>query len=128
MNHRTPVSAFINRNPRPLMQTAMGQQAGDLAVVNARLVNVYTGEVLENQSVVVSGEWIAYVGDHTAGMIDGDTRVIDADGKVLIPGFIEGHTHLAWFYNIPEFIRYAAPGGNHHGDRGKSGTLSGLRH
>lgn len=111
MNQNTPVSAFINRDLQPLIRTAMGKQAGDLAVVNARLVNVYSGEVLDCQSVVVSGKWIVYVGQNTEGMIDADTHVIDAKGKTLIPGFIEGHTHLAWFYNIPEFIKYAAPGG-----------------
>jgi adenine deaminase len=37
--------------------------------------------------------------------------VVDAAGKTLIPGFIDGHTHLAWMYTAAEFVAYAAASG-----------------
>ena len=55
---------------RRVMDTALGAVKADLMVCNARLVNVYSGEIVDNQSVSVTGEWIAYVGDsagHTVG-------------------------------------------------------------
>ena len=42
---------------------------------------------------------------------DEGTQVIDAEGRVLLPGLIDGHTHIISRTNIEEFIRYVIPGG-----------------
>lgn len=111
MSSNRPISDLSARNSHELMQVALGHKAGELAMVNANLVNVYTGELLPDQSVVTSGKWIAYVGPHRKEMIGPGTKVIDAAGKVLMPGLIDGHTHLALFFSIAEFLKYAVPGG-----------------
>lgn len=90
---------------------ALGNTPGDLAIVNARLINVYTGEILDNQSVVTCGERIACVGTDVEYAIGDATTVIDAEGAVLIPGLIDGHAHLAWLFTAGEFLKYAALGG-----------------
>jgi adenine deaminase len=55
---------------------------------------------------------IAYVGpDQDAPRTD-KTHVIDADGMVLLPGLIDGHTHMACAKSgVEEFIKYVIPGG-----------------
>ena len=93
------------------MDVALGKKSADLAIVNARLVNVYTGEILEKQSVCTGGEKIAYVGPDAAHAIGNATTVIDAAGAALIPGLIDGHTHVAWLFTAGEFLKYAARGG-----------------
>jgi len=90
---------------------ALGKAPGDLAIVNTRLVNVYTGEILDNQSVVSCGERIACVGTDVGYAIGDATTVIDAGGATLIPGLIDGHTHVAWLFTAGEFLKYAAVGG-----------------
>ena len=94
-----------------LMHVALGKASADLVVADASLVNVYTGEIIDRCSVSTKGPWIAGVGEDLAHAIGPDTRVIDARGKTLIPGFIEGHTHLAWLYTIDAFLPYAMRGG-----------------
>ena len=96
---------------KKLIDVAMGRASADLAIVNARLVNVYTGEILDDQSVCTSGTRIACLGPDVSHAIDETTRVIDAEGATLIPGLIDGHTHLAWLFTAGEFINYAARGG-----------------
>jgi len=111
MNGFGPITAVTRRNSKPLIEVALGKAPADLVIINARLVNVYTAEILERYAVGVKGEWIAYVGETPEALIGPDTKVIDAAGKFLLPGLIEGHTHLAWLFGIDEFLKYAIPGG-----------------
>lgn len=74
-----------------LMQTALGAVKADLAITNGKIVNVYSGEIYEG-GVAVCGDTIAAVGD-IAYTIGDNTKVIDADGKYIVPGFIDGHIH-----------------------------------
>ena len=93
------------------MQVARGDAAADLALINATVLNVYTGETINNHSVCVCDKWIAYVGNDPNGCIGDQTKRIDVDGKILIPGFIDAHTHLAWLSTPYEFLKYAMRGG-----------------
>ena len=40
-----------------------------------------------------------------------DTEIIDAFGKTLIPGLIDGHTHLSWMFTPEKFLAHAMAGG-----------------
>ena len=106
-------SLFLNdtRDSKTLMQVALGQKKADLVVVNARLANVYTGELVNDCTISIKGKWIAYVGKDQQHTIGSKTEVIDARGKTVIPGLIDGHTHLAWLSTPGEFLKYAMKGG-----------------
>ncbi|WP_198957287.1 amidohydrolase [Mycobacterium lehmannii] len=47
------------------------------------------------QAVAVRGNTITHVGDEAGAMalVGPDTRVVDLQGRLLMPGFVEGHTH-----------------------------------
>ena len=94
-----------------LMNVAQGLQPADLAVVNARLLNVYTGEIQDNYSICTCGPWIAYVGENPGESIGPATKVVDAAGKTVIPGLIDGHAHLAWMATPDEFLKHIMVGG-----------------
>ncbi len=97
---------------KAVTEVTLGRAAADLAVVDAVLLNVYTGEMLAGTTVAVKGPWIAWVGTEPGARISPRTTVVDAGGAVLAPGFIDGHTHLAdMIYPPQEFVRYAVPGG-----------------
>ncbi len=101
----------MSRDANKLMDVALGNAPADLVVVNAMLLNVYTGELLKKQSVSVVDKRIAYVGEDAQDAIGSETIVVDAAGKTLIPGLIDGHTHLGWMCTIDEYLRYIIPGG-----------------
>ncbi len=94
-----------------LIDTALGKIKADMIIVNADLVNVYSGELLRGQSVAIKGDRIAYVGEKAEHTIGPDTKVIDAAGKVLVPGFIDTHAHLIALCPLDEFLKYAMRGG-----------------
>ena len=54
---------------------------------------MFTKEILDNVLVSIKGKWIAAVGNDLKHCIGEKTEVIDAKGKTIIPGLIDGHGH-----------------------------------
>ncbi|HEX4448308.1 MAG TPA: hypothetical protein VH044_16285, partial [Polyangiaceae bacterium] len=59
---------------------------------NAKII-VGNGKVLERGDVLVDGKAIAAVAEHISD--DPQTTVVDCTGKVLMPGLIDAHVHIA---------------------------------
>jgi adenine deaminase len=76
-----------------LIRVALGEQAADVIIENGKLINVYTGEIYQT-NIAVSGDKIASIGPLPCGCYGSDTKVIDADGLYLAPGFIDAHIHI----------------------------------
>ena len=70
------------------IKVARGQEPADILFKNARVVNVFNGEV-EDASVAVCDGVIAGVGDYSDAK-----ETVDLAGKYLVPGLIDGHTHI----------------------------------
>ena len=71
-----------------LIAAALGEREPDLVLKNARVVNVFSGEVVPGDIAIADG-MIAGVGSYDSGK-----RVVDLGGKFVAPGFIDAHTHL----------------------------------
>ncbi len=98
---------FARRNKKEiaeLVHVASGKNPADLCLDNAKIVNVYSGEVIEG-SVAVYGDRIAGAGPH----YDARERV-DLEGAYIAPGFIDAHFHLeSSMVTVPEFTRAVLP-------------------
>src|SRR6266480_7331866 len=72
-----------------------GLPAADLVVRNARVYTVDRA-LPWAEAVAVSGGWITWVGaDADAGdHVAAGTEVIDAGGRLVLPGFIDSHDHV----------------------------------
>ncbi|MBM4461688.1 MAG: adenine deaminase, partial [Chloroflexi bacterium] len=71
-----------------IIRVARGDAPADLVLRNARLVNVYSGEVYKTD-VATCGSRVAGIGpDYEA------QREIDLDGSYLAPGLIDAHVHI----------------------------------
>ncbi|MBS4022319.1 MAG: adenine deaminase [Dethiobacter sp.] len=90
--------------------TALGKEPADLIINGGKVLNVYTGELLENQ-VVICGDRIAYVGPEAVFPAGPQTKTIDVHGQVIIPGFIDGHIHMEALMKVTEFIKLSLPCG-----------------
>lgn len=78
---------------RRLAAVAGGSEPADLVIIHANLVNVCTKEIQEDISVAIAEGRIALVGDASHCIGEG-TQVVDAEGKYLAPGFLDGHIHV----------------------------------
>ena len=77
-----------------LVAVAAGREKADLVIRGGKLVNVQSREILDGWQVAVAAGRFAYVGPDASHCIGPDTRVIDADGRYLIPGLCDGHMHI----------------------------------
>jgi len=70
-------------------------ERADLVIVNAHVWTVDDAGP-EAEAVAVRGERIVLVGksDDARRLAGPGTRVIDAGGRLLLPGFQDGHTHF----------------------------------
>ncbi len=102
---------FTSDLMKRLARVALGREPGEIILNNGSLVNVYTGEVLEGQQVVIAGGRIAYAGPPGDFQAGPGTEVIDVAGRVIIPGLIDGHIHMDAWMRVGEFVRMSLPGG-----------------
>jgi len=71
-----------------LIRVARGEMRADLVLRNARIVNTVAG-IIESGDIALYGGLIAGVGDYR------DAReFMDLEGAFLLPGLIDGHTHI----------------------------------
>ena len=105
---REPLSAMVPR----LVATARGDLPATLVIRKGRLVNVCTREILDGVNVAVQGSRIAYVGRGEPFSIDEKTVVIDAGGRYIAPGFLDGHCHIeSSQLTVGQFARAVLPRG-----------------
>lgn len=90
---------------KQLIDVAAGRRKADLVLKNAMVLNVFT-ERLERKDVAICGDTVAGL-----GIYDGEVE-IDLAGKIVAPGFMDGHMHLESSLITPaEYERGALPRG-----------------
>jgi predicted amidohydrolase YtcJ len=74
---------------------ASSEEPADLVIHNGKVVTV-DDAMPEAEAVAARGGRIVFVGSSSdaQAFIGPDTEVIDLDGKLMIPGFMEGHAHF----------------------------------
>jgi len=88
-----------------LIRVARGDAPADLLLKNAKVVNVFTGDVEETHIAIVNSG-IVGLGDYQAH------EVVDLGGRYACPGFIDAHVHIESAMVPPnEFARAVVPCG-----------------
>lgn len=82
-------------NRQHLIETARGDRAPDLVLKNGRILEVFTGTILQADIAITDG-WIAGIGQY-----DGP-NVLDLQGRYVSPGFINAHCHVESSMALPE--------------------------
>lgn len=94
---------------RSLVDVAMGREKAGLVIRNGKWVCVQSGEIIPKTDIAVTHGRIAYVGPDASHAIGSDTKVIDANGRYLVPGLLDGHMHVeSGMVTVTEFVRAVA--------------------
>ena len=97
---------------RALVDCAMGRRPADLVIRQGQWVAVQSGEVIPRTDLAVVAGWIAFIGEDARHCIGPATRVIEARGRFLVPGLIDGHVHVeSTMLTVTEFVRAVVPHG-----------------
>ncbi|MFJ5758723.1 adenine deaminase [Neobacillus sp. NPDC093182] len=96
----------MERNPLTRrISVASGKEPADTVVKNGRIIDVFNGEIIEGDIAIVDG-YFAGVGQY-----DGK-NIVDAEGRYVLPAFIDGHVHIESSLVSPsEFAKVLLPHG-----------------
>ncbi len=87
------------------ISVASGKEPADTVVKNGRIIDVFNGEIIEGDIAIVDG-YFAGVGQY-----DGK-NIVDAQGRYVLPAFIDGHVHIESSLVTPsEFAKVLLPHG-----------------
>lgn len=88
-----------------MIDVASGRTRADLVLKNANVVNVFTGDVVPGD-IAIHGAYIAGIGEYVGN------EVIDLQGKIVSPSFIDGHVHVESSMVMPiQYARAVVPHG-----------------
>lgn len=95
-----------------LIEVAAGRANADTVIRKGTWVNVHTREILPNHDIAIQAGRIAYVGPDASYCTGPDTKVIEANGRFMIPGLCDAHMHIESGMLTPaEFARAVIPHG-----------------
>ncbi|GEO63520.1 adenine deaminase [Companilactobacillus nantensis] len=78
---------------KDLIRAGAAEIPADTVIKNGQLVNVSTEEIYPTQVAIYKDKIVA-VDEDVADYIGPETKIIDAQGKYLVPGMIDGHIHV----------------------------------
>jgi adenine deaminase len=100
---------IIRRN---LVDVAMGRKPASIVIRNGRWVCVQSGEILSNTDIAIWEQRFAFIGTNASHTIGEGTIIIEADGRYLVPGLLDGHMHVeSGMLTVTEFVRAVIPHG-----------------
>ncbi|WP_324824591.1 adenine deaminase [Sinanaerobacter sp. ZZT-01] len=105
-------------NLKQLIRAGRGIIPADTVVLHGNLINVMSSEIYP-ADIAIYGDTIVAIGD-VSDYIGPNTKTIDAEGKYLAPGLIDGHIHSECSkLSITSFAKAVVP-------RGTTSMISGL--
>lgn len=84
---------------KEIISAGLGRIPLSLLVENTRIVNVFTGEIIDNQCIGIYKDTIVYVGNPDNRFRTKDR--FDARNAIAIPGLIDTHLHIESTMMVP---------------------------
>jgi Tol biopolymer transport system component len=68
--------------------------SGSVLLKGARIVTMKGKEIIENGDVLIVNNRIKAVGASGSLQVPANTKVVDVNGKTIVPGFVDTHSHM----------------------------------
>jgi adenine deaminase len=97
---------------KSLIEVAMGRKPADLVIRKGTWACVQSGEFVPDTDIAIKDGHVAFVGSDASHSIGKDTQVLDAGGRYMVPGLLDGHMHVeSGMLTVTEFVRAVLPRG-----------------
>ncbi len=107
----TNLKTWAETAPR-LIDVASARAPADMVIRQGKWVNVHSREVIENTDIAIAEGRFAYCGPDASAMIGPDTKVIEAEGRYILPGLCDAHMHIeSGMLTVTQFARAVMPHG-----------------
>jgi len=93
-----------------LQRVALGKEAADTVITNGRVIQTVHGRIEDRDIAIVDGKIAAIFPDGTSA-IGEETEVIDADDRVVSPGFVDAHAHMDHDQTLEKTYPHVLKGG-----------------
>ena len=91
-----------------LIDVAAGREAADLCIKNCNIIDVYNKDTFHGDVYITDGLFAGFGGEGFPAA----KKTVDAEGRFMAPGFINGHVHIESSHLSPaEFARLVVPHG-----------------
>jgi len=103
---------LMPKDMKKLLKAALGEIECDFVLTNGKVVNVFTGEILDAAVYVYDG-FIAHVEYNEPDKITSPVKeIIDCKGQYILPGFLDAHMHIESTMLTPRnFAKVCVPAG-----------------
>lgn len=94
LDYQADPANYINRS-RYYAKHCVPLPTADIIFINGQVITMET-DMPQAEALATKGEYILAVGtdDEILNLSGPGTQIIDLDGKALLPGFVDAHTHL----------------------------------
>ena len=93
MEQNNTLKSWPEAAPR-LIAVAAGRAPADTVIRQGKWVNVQSREVLDGYDIAIAEGRFAAIAPDLSAAIGPDTEVIEANGRYMLPGLIDGHMHI----------------------------------
>jgi Tol biopolymer transport system component len=96
----TVAGAFLSDAPAPVETVRVNlivpadRPSGAIALTNARIVTMRDDEVIARGTIVVEGNRITAVGAAGSVAVPPGAKLLDVEGRTIMPGFVDMHGHI----------------------------------
>lgn len=85
---------YLDIQPYTAMNLKQPSASYKLLLNNLTIVDVRTGNLIPNVSILSSGGKIIDIAPAGSIQVDEDTQIVDANGKYAVPGYLNMHMHV----------------------------------
>lgn len=111
MEQTNILKSWPDAAPR-LVAVAAGRAPADVVIRQGKWVNVHSREVLDGYDIAIAEGRFAAIAPDLSAAIGPQTQVIEANGRYMIPGLVDGHMHIESGMLTPaEFAAAVTPHG-----------------
>ena len=90
----------------PCISQTVNEDDDVIAIVGVTVIDGNGGAPASGSTIVVSGRRIKEIGPESSITVPRDARLIDGEGKYVIPGIVDTNVHMSPLRGEPTFARY----------------------